>query len=296
MAARATKKKTAKKPAKKAPSTTKKRTTKKAPARKSPSKKSAPKKPAAGKPTPKQTTPWTFTALMAELKRLGTEQNRKVYARHGAPAERMFGVSFANIYALQKQIKRDHALARALWDSGNIDAQILGALIADADAATRAQLESWARSSRWFMGVDYLGTFVATTPHALPLARKWMKSRDEFIRRAGYSTLNALLKNGAPAGAPPDTPFLEEVLATIEREIHDSPNRAREAMNTTLICIGVYHDPLHKQAVAAAKRIGFVAIDHAKGTNCKDFIATEEIAKARAHRAKKAAPPGAKRK
>jgi hypothetical protein len=60
-------------------------------------------------------------------------------------------------------------------------------------------------------------------------------------------------------------------------------------MNTTLICIGVYHDPLHTDAVAAAKRIGFVTIDHAENTNCKDFIAVDEIAKARAHRAKRKA-------
>jgi len=230
---------------------------------------------------------WTPSMLMAELKRLGTAQNRKVYARHGAP-DSMFGVSFANLYALQKQIKRDHDLARALWETGNPDAQVLGALIADPECATRAELESWAKSAAWFMGVDYCATFVARTPHATPLATKWMKSKNELLKRAGYSTLNTLLKNGAHDGEPLDTAFLTGTLATIERDIHAAPNRAREAMNTTVICVGVYHDPLHKDAVAAAKRIGPVEIDHGEGTNCKDFIAVDEIAKARAHRAKKA--------
>ena len=255
-----------------------KKTTKKSPAKKTPAAKQATRAHA-----------WTAPTLMAELEKLGSEQSRKIYARHGAPAASMYGVSFANIYALQKQIKRDHDLAAALWNSGNSDAQTLAALIADPGRATRAELEQWAKSASWFMTVDYLATFIATTPHALPLAKKWTKSRDEFIRRAGYSTLNSLLKNGAPDGNPLDTDFLRAVLATIEKEIHSSPNRAREAMNTTVICIGVYHDPLHKDAVAAARRIGFVKIDHGKDTSCKDFIATDEIAKARAHRAKRKA-------
>lgn len=239
------------------------------------------------KPAPAKPSVWTPASLMAELKRLGTEQNRKVYARHGAPAS-MYGVSFANLYALQKQIKRNHDLARALWQSGNSDAQTLGALIADPDRATRAELESWAKSASWFMCVDYLAGFVARTPHALPLVKKWTGAKPELLKRAGYSTLGSLIKNGAHDGQPLDTALIAAHLAAIEREIHTAPNRAREAMNSCLITIGIYCEPLHKGAIAAAKRIGKVEIEHAKGTNCKDFIATDEIAKGRAHRAKEA--------
>ena len=266
-AAKRTPKKTARKAAKKVSRKASKKTAKKAGAR---------------------AHAWTPRTLMAELKRLGTPQNRKVYARHGAPAS-MYGVSFANLYALQKKIKRDHDLARALWDSANPDAQVLGALIADPERATRAELEEWTASASWFMATDYLATFAASTPHALPLAKKWMRSKNELTKRAGYSTLNTLLKRAADdtPDAKLDTAFLEGVLDTIEKRIHAAPNRAREAMNTALICVGTYHDPLHKKAVAAAKRIGKVEIDHGEGTNCKDFIAVDEIAKARAHRAKK---------
>lgn len=254
---------------------TRKTTAKKTTSKKRSKKTTARKPPAAAKK-------WKLKPLYAQLEKLGTAQNRKIFARHGAPDD-MFGVSFANIYALQKQIKRDHDLALELWDTGNADAQTLAALIADPDRATRTELSAWARSATWFMTIDYLASFVATTPHAIPLATKWMAARKENIRRAGYSTLASLLKNGAPL----DTDLVASTLDTIEREIHDSPNRAREAMNTTLICIGTYRDDFHKKALAAAKRIGFVEIDHGDNTNCKDFIATDEIAKARAHRAKK---------
>ena len=43
--------------------------------------------------------------VMAELENLGTAQNRKVYQRHGA-SEPLFGVSFANLDAMAKKIKK----------------------------------------------------------------------------------------------------------------------------------------------------------------------------------------------
>jgi len=51
---------------------------------------------------------------------MGTAQNKKVYARYGA-GENIFGVSFANLKILTKKIKKDHALAVRLWESGNVN-------------------------------------------------------------------------------------------------------------------------------------------------------------------------------
>ena len=51
-----------------------------------------------------------FNRVMRELEANGTAQNRKVYARHGA-GENMFGVSFANLEKLRKQIKVNHELS-----------------------------------------------------------------------------------------------------------------------------------------------------------------------------------------
>jgi 3-methyladenine DNA glycosylase AlkD len=62
--------------------------------------------------------------VMASLRAAGTEQNRKIYPRHGVKNE-VFGVSFADLGKLKKQIKIDHALALALWSTGVHDARIL---------------------------------------------------------------------------------------------------------------------------------------------------------------------------
>ena len=58
-------------------------------------------------------------------------------------------------------------------------------------------------------------------------------------------------------------------------------------MNNALINIGVRNSALEKKAVAAAKRIGKVVVDHGE-TGCKTPDAASYIAKTLAHRRKKA--------
>ena len=69
------------------------------------------------------------------------------------------------------------------------------------------------------------------------------------------------------------------MLATIEKQIHRSPNWARYAMNGALISIGVFKPALRKKAIEAAQRIGKVEIDHGE-TNCKTPDAVPYIEKA----------------
>ena len=72
-----------------------------------------------------------------ELIKVGDEQTRKTYRRHGADGA-LFGVRWSELYALQKQIGVDHPLALALWETGNHDARTLATLVADPSACTAA--------------------------------------------------------------------------------------------------------------------------------------------------------------
>ena len=62
----------------------------------------------------------------------------------------------------------------------------------------------------------------------------------------------------------------------------------RAAQDGALIAIGVRNDKLEKLAVAAAKRIGTVEVNHGD-TDCKTPDAVPYIAKTKARRSKKAA-------
>ena len=105
---------------------------------------------------------------------------------------------------------------------------------------------------------------------------KWTISNSEWIGQAGWNLLARLAMNAddLPEG------FFEPYLNIIEREIHTRKNRVKYAMNNALIAIGIRIEKLEKKAIAAARKIGKVQVDHGE-TNCKTPAAADYIGKAR---------------
>lgn len=224
----------------------------------------------------------TYQQVMNELKRMGTAQAVKIYKRHGA-GDNLFGVSFANLKVLQKKIKVDHELALALWESGNADAQTFATMIADPDKFAVSSADKWVKSIHYYLLSDLLAGLVAKTSFAAKKSAQWRKSRSEFVRACGYTVLSSILVKG-------HTIEFEDggsILRTIEKEIDTSPNRARHAMNSALISIGIYMPQLRDEAIATAQRIGKVTVDHG-ATSCKTPEAVAYIDKAVARLRKKA--------
>ena len=133
---------------------------------------------------------WSLSAVMAELKGLGTAQNRKVYRRHGA-GEKQFGVSFANLDALRRRIKKDHELALELWQSGNTDARILATMIADPQSLSPDQAEAWLAECSYYVLVDALvKNVIFKTGYADDKLAAWTGSEGEWRGRAGWMLLS----------------------------------------------------------------------------------------------------------
>jgi 3-methyladenine DNA glycosylase AlkD len=229
------------------------------------------------------------TDVMSELESLGTEQNRKVYARHGVTGP-AFGISLGNLGKVRKSIGTDHDLARELWATGNHDARVLATMIGDPRAASKTELDAWAKDLGNYVITDAFSQLAARSPDAAELAGKWRGSKDEWIGSAGWN-VTAMLASGARgasgnvSGEDGETPV--ELIETIERTIHGAKNRVRYSMNNALIAIGTMSDDLAERAIAAAQRIGTVDVDHGE-TGCKTPDAAPYIVKARAHRKKKA--------
>ncbi len=198
---------------------------------------------------------------MAALEAAGSEQTRKTYARHGAKGP-MFGVSFATQNKLQKQIKRDHKLAQELWQTGNHDARTLATKIADPQQAGDALLERWVRDLTSYGEADLLSSFVAQTPQAAEKAAAWRGDESEWVARTGWLVTANLTRDKQRDDAD-FLPLLDE----IERTIHSRKNYVRDAMNSTLIAIGIRSPALTEAALAVAERIGKVEVDHGQ-TSC----------------------------
>jgi 3-methyladenine DNA glycosylase AlkD len=225
----------------------------------------------------------TYDQVMKELKKMGTAQNRKVYGRHGVK-DAMFGVSYANLNALKKKIKTDHDLAVKLWESGNHDARVLATMIADPARLKSATLDQWVRDLDNYVLTDALSSLAGKTSHIHQKMQKWTKSKQEWVARTGWALLARL------STVDDDLPdaFFDEYLGVIESNIHTSKNRVRDAMNSAVINIGLRNANLEKRAIAAAKRIGKVDVDHGQ-TGCKTPDAIEYINKTKEHRRRKAA-------
>src|SRR6266850_3538489 len=212
--------------------------------------------------------------VLAKLKRLGKKKTAEIYRRHGATGD-VWGISFADLGALKKQIKTDHDIAQSLWKSGVLDAQTLALMIADPATLTPAEADEWLAQSRADVLLGYLAQLVARTAFARDKLQVWTQSEDDFPRTTGYTLLSVLLA----ADQIPDEEA-RRYLNAIEATIRDSANRARYAMNGAVIAIGSHKPALKKEAIAAARRIGKVEVDHGE-TGCKTPDAEAYIKKAK---------------
>ncbi len=186
----------------------------------------------------------------------------------------MFGVSFAVLKTLVKRIGVDHDLARALWETGNFDARNLAMKVAEPARMTSGELDRWARGTRMRMVRGYVAMLAAESPLAAAKAAEWLAAPSGPERCAAWGVV------GQMAGRDAETPdpWFGERLAEIERSIHAAPDAERDAMNAAVIAIGGRSAALRKSALAAAKRIGKVVVDHGD-TACRTPDAGEYIEK-----------------
>ena len=219
----------------------------------------------------------TLGEVMLELERLGTEQTRRTFARHGAPVDQMFGVKVGDLKTILKKIKGRQELALELYDTGNTDAMSLAGLVANGALMTKKQLESWARRASWSMISEYTVPWVASeSPFAAELAQKWIDAKQPSVVSSGWMTWSAIMATRPDEEL--DLKVLQKLLDRVTLEIHDSNNRVRSAMNGFVISVGGYVLPLQKKAREAAKKIGKVEVD-VGDTACKVPLALEYIDK-----------------
>ena len=217
-----------------------------------------------------------LTQIMSELKKKGSAQTRKIYAKHGA-SKNLFGVKVGDLKVIAKKIKGDQDLALQLYETGNFDAMYLAGIVADGGQMTRKQLENWAKAADWYMISEYTIPGVAhESKHAHSLAAKWIKSKSENIASSGWSTYSGIVATRDDSDL--DKVEIKSHLKNIERQIHSAENRVRYTMNGFVIAVGAYVKPLLKQAKATAKKIGKVQVEMGE-TSCKVPLATDYIAK-----------------
>jgi 3-methyladenine DNA glycosylase AlkD len=204
-----------------------------------------------------------LATAIGRLEAAGTEQNRKIYRRHGA-REPLYGVSFAILDAIAKEAKRDQALADGLWATGNYDCRILACKVADPAVATEATLDAWLADIEVYVLVDvFVGSLASKVRGVRERADRWAAAERDWTSQAGWDLYGQLALHDADL----DDAYFLGLLERIRAGIDGAGNRTRHSMNGALIAIGVRNEALRAAAEAVAREIGAVVVDHGR-TGC----------------------------
>ena len=192
----------------------------------------------------------TLNEALKQLKALGSAKVRAQNAKGGA-GDNQFGVSLGDIRVLAKKSRSDHPLALLLWDTGNVDAQFLAALLIQPKQLSAKELDRMVRSITFARVADWLIAYVVRQhPDKEVLRQKWMAAGDRWLARAGWD-LTAERVAKSPEGL--DLPGL---LERIESEMATAAPEVQWTMNGTLAAIGI-HAPKHrKRAIAIGEKLG----------------------------------------
>lgn len=215
--------------------------------------------------------------ILKELESLGSERTKKSYIQQGA-REPLFGVPTGAMKPIARKIKGDQALANELYHTGNYDAMYLAGIIANVKTMTRENFEEWMESAYFYMISDYIvAVTLSETDFAQEISDKWIETGKELYVSAGYSCYCWLL--GSRRNEEFDKDKLEAMFKTVEKTIHDSPDRIKHSMNNFITTAGISYVPLHEKAVSAANKIGTVILSEGK-TKSHVLTAAVEIQKA----------------
>ncbi len=197
----------------------------------------------------------TVQEILAQLESLGDDARRKHNTKAGAP-DNQFGVKLGDIRALAKKlvakkIKTDHQLALKLWDTGNVEGQLLATLLIKPGSLSADELDKLTRSTTCAQVADWLNAYVvAEHPEKEALRRKWMKAKDRWPARAGWHLTASRINKG---GEGLDLPALLDV---IEKEMPHAMPEVQWTMNNTLAAIGIRDAKLRQRAIAIGEKIG----------------------------------------
>jgi 3-methyladenine DNA glycosylase AlkD len=192
----------------------------------------------------------TVKEALKQLKALGNDKVRARNAKNGA-GDNQFGAKLGDIRALAEKIGPSHELALSLWETGNIDAQLLATLLIKPKSLSAEEIDRMVRSLSFVQVADWLNAYVVKQhPHKETLRQQWMAARDRWAARAGWSLTSQRVEK-SPEGL--DLPAL---LDRIQSEMGGADPVVQWTMNGTLAGIGIHFIKHRKRAVAIGEALG----------------------------------------
>jgi 3-methyladenine DNA glycosylase AlkD len=194
----------------------------------------------------------TSDQIIANLKQLANAQAIEGMARFGIRPAQALGISMPTLRKMAKEIRRNQALALALWDSGIHEARILASMIAEPQLVSAELMEKWANDfDSWDVCDQVCGNLFDKTPYAYQKATQWCQQEREFVRRAGFVMMAELAVHDKKAQ---DEAFMQ-FFPLIKQHAGDERNFVKKAVNWALRQIGKRNSHLRTLALECASEI-----------------------------------------
>ena len=124
------------------------------------------------------------------LKPQGSKKNLIGMKKYGIRFNKAYGVKIPIIRELAKKFKPNHDLALYLWDTKIHELMLLAIFIDDYRQVTEFQMNKWVRDfASWDICDQCCSNLFDKTPYAFDKIFEWSKSKDEFIKRAGFALI-----------------------------------------------------------------------------------------------------------
>lgn len=192
----------------------------------------------------------TLKETLQQLEALGDAKVRAHNTKYGAGANQ-FGVKHGDIRGLAKKLRTNPGLAMPLWETGNVDAQLLAILLMKPKALSAEEVDRLVRSISFAHVADWLIAYVVKAhPDKEALRVEWMAEDDRWAARAAWQLTAERVAKG-PDGLDPAA-----LLDRIEAEMQGADPVVQWTMNSTLAAIGIHLPRLRERAIAVGEKLG----------------------------------------
>jgi 3-methyladenine DNA glycosylase AlkD len=192
----------------------------------------------------------TLKETLKQLEALGDKKVRAHNSKYGA-GDNQFGVKLGDIRKLAAKIKTNQALGQALWETGNVDAQLLAILLINPKNLSNDELDRMVRSVAFSHVADWLSSYVVRQhSDKETLRQRWMEDDDPWAARAGWDLTSQRI------GKSPEGLDLPALLDRIESEMASAAPATQWTMNFCLAGIGIHFPKLRKRAIAIGEALG----------------------------------------
>ncbi len=192
-------------------------------------------------------------SVLAALKQLSNPRIRaEMETRYGIVTKDAYGVRMRDMQAVAKQHGRNHALALALWKTGNYEARTVSAFVAEPEKLTPALMDRWCRDfDNWAICDTVCFKLFDQSPHAFGRVAAWARRKGEFQKRAAFALLACLAAHYDDAE---DDAFMK-LLPLAEAAATDERNFVKKGVSWGLRGVGGRSKKLETVVVALAKRL-----------------------------------------